>query len=358
MRSQLRNWDSKITFFAFADIITAVSGMLIFITLLLATDLGRPAGDSAAISNLKQQLQAALAQQATADAQNARLEELLSTAQTAPDLGKLQADIARLRSQVAEENQRQTTIAGQIAGNEAAAQTRDARLGLADFGGEVQRALHEAQSIAERDTQVHGAMDDLQRQVERFESTLLKLRQRDGQIWLIPDKSTTTKEPILVTVSGTAAVIERFDHPEQRRQSGASVANAAFKSYLHQAKASDQYVVFLLRPSGIALFQELVSTARGMGFEVGYDAMEEDRQIHFSTPPALDDRPLAGPPAVVTDQNASATSGKFAAAGKAAAVEPSATESKPQPPSAPATAKPPPPKKSWWQRLLEWLGLA
>jgi len=37
MRSSLRNWDSKITFFAFADVITSVCGMLIFITLLLAT---------------------------------------------------------------------------------------------------------------------------------------------------------------------------------------------------------------------------------------------------------------------------------------------------------------------------------
>ena len=42
MREHFRSFDSKISFFAFADIITAVSGMLIFITLLLATDLGRP----------------------------------------------------------------------------------------------------------------------------------------------------------------------------------------------------------------------------------------------------------------------------------------------------------------------------
>jgi hypothetical protein len=74
MRGRLRNWDSKITFFAFADVITSVCGMLIFITLLLATDLDRPAESSAQDTDpaAEQKLQETLRQQAAARAARRR----------------------------------------------------------------------------------------------------------------------------------------------------------------------------------------------------------------------------------------------------------------------------------------------
>src|ERR1039458_8394052 len=105
MSSRLRSLDSKISFFAFADIITAVSGVLIFVALLLATDLGRPTDShsQAANSEIEQRLQDTIAQQVEVDAQNHRLQELLATAETAPNSDKLQADITRLRSQLSEE---------------------------------------------------------------------------------------------------------------------------------------------------------------------------------------------------------------------------------------------------------------
>src|SRR6185312_1293029 len=99
MRERLRSLDSKITFFAFADIITAVSGMLIFITLLLATDLGRLTDNrtQSANSELEQQLNDTLTKQAEADAQNRGLQNLIMSANTAPPPDKLQLDISRLR---------------------------------------------------------------------------------------------------------------------------------------------------------------------------------------------------------------------------------------------------------------------
>jgi len=360
MRSELRNWDSKITFFAFADIITAVSGMLIFITLMLATDLGRPAGDRAAIAAAEKQIQETLAQQAKADADNARLEGLLSIAQTAPDLQKLQGDIERLRARLDDEKRQQNSIAEQIAGKDAAAQARDSRLGLTDLRAAVQRALDEAQDNTRHDTETRGVTDILQRQVERIESTLLKLRQRDGQVWLIPDKKATSKEPILVTVGRGSAIIERFDHPEQRRQWAGDEAEPQLKSYLDKANAQNQYVVFLVRPSGIGLFQNLMRETRVVGFEIGYDALEEDRKIHFSTPPPVEETPvtnaLAAVPVTVALAPTPATSSAATVSAKTPTVEPAAKENKPQPASAPPN--PPPKKKSWWQRLLEWLGLA
>ena len=359
MSSRLRSLDSKISFFAFADIITAVSGVLIFIALLLATDLGRPTDSrsQAANSEIEQQLQETLAQQVEVDAQNHRLQELLATADTAPDLEKLQTDITRLRSQLSEEQKKQAALADQMADSRATIAARDKVLGLTDLKATVQRVVQEAESIARQDAKARSEIGNLDQEVAQAQSKLLKLRQREGQLWLIPDKSATTKEPILVTVAGAGVTIERFDHPDQRKQLEKSGADTAFKSYLGEAKSLDQYVVFLVRPSGIALFQDLVKSARNMGFEVGFDALEENRQIHFSTPPAVDEStPPTDTSATTAAPQSSASNGSSGTPAKATPVATPPKPNKPQPAATPST--PTLPKdKSWWQKLLEWVGL-
>src|SRR5690242_8225481 len=127
MRERLRSFDSKITFFAFADIITAVSGMLIFITLLLATDLGRPAdnGSQAANTELDRQLQETLTKQAEVDAETRGLQHLLTTANTAPSPDKLASDISRLRTELANEKSKHSALAEQLAASKSTLDERD-----------------------------------------------------------------------------------------------------------------------------------------------------------------------------------------------------------------------------------------
>ena len=139
MRDRFRNFDSKISFFAFADIITAVSGMVIFITLLLATDLGRPTDtrSQSANSEIERRLQETLSEQAEVDAQNHGLQGLLAAAVTAPDLEKLQADIARLRSQLSEEQKKQSALADLMTDSHAAIAERDKTLGLTELKASV-----------------------------------------------------------------------------------------------------------------------------------------------------------------------------------------------------------------------------
>ena len=123
------------------------------------------------------------------------------------------------------------------------------------------------EDVEKQDKQDRNEIGSLEQWVSRLESQLLKLRDRDGQVWLIPDKSTTTKEPILVTVSGAGMTIEHFDHPDQYQQADAISADGTLKNYLcGTAKPVDEYVVFLIRPSGIGLFKDLVETARASGF--------------------------------------------------------------------------------------------
>lgn len=362
MRGRLRNWDSKITFFAFADVITSVSGMLIFITLLLATDLDRQEQSNVQDSDRasEQKLQEALRKQAEADSQNQRLQELLALAETSPTVEKLQSDIAELRAQLANEERKRSSLSTQLASNQSEVDARDRRLGLTDLKSSIERAVQESQSLSAAEAKTRAEMGRLETEVLRAQSQLLKVRQTEGQLWLIPDRAATTKEPILVTVAGAGLTIDRFDHPEQHRQLEKSTADSAFKAYLHEAKPLDQYIVFLVRPSGIELFQELLKTAHASSFDVGFDALEEGKQTHFETfkvpspdegtalPSSATDATNEPPPTaapVFAPTNAVPATGGNAKAGTAS------TNSLPIPPLIP---KP----KSWWRRFLEWAHLA
>lgn len=291
MREHFRSFDSKISFFAFADIITAVSGMLIFITLLLATDLGRPTNSEAESQNseLERQLKETLARQANVDAKNQRLQGLLVEANTAPDPDKLQSDISRLRTELAEEKSKHAGTAEELADSKSAMNAQDKYLGITDVRERIQKEAEELSALNREESNVGDEIAALKQQITSVQTKILKLRSREGQVWLIPDRKNTTKEPILVTVSGSSLKIERFDHPELAQQFSKSHANGGFESYLKKTRPQDQYVVFLIRPSGIGLFKNIVQTARDTGFEVGFDALEEDREVHFTRPPPIDD---------------------------------------------------------------------
>lgn len=292
MSSRLRSLNStKISFFAFQDIITSVSGILILVTLILATELDRPSSRTThdADPELERKLSETLRQQAEVDTKNRNLQGLLAAAEAAPATEKLETDITRLRAQLAEEKKKHASVAEQLAASQAAIEARDRILGLTDLKAQIQRITQEAESLAREEAKVRDEMARLEQRVASVQSKLLKLQEREGKLWLIPDKSSTTKEPILAIISGSGAKVERFDHPDQVKQFSKASAHAEFGSYLGDVRPLDQYVVFLVRPSGIELFDRLVRLAREKGFEVGFDALEEDKDIYYSTPPIIDE---------------------------------------------------------------------
>ena len=417
MRDRLRSFDSKITFFAFADIITAVSGMLIFITLLLATDLGRPTDNrsQAAASELERQLNDTLTQQSEVDTENSALQRTLTAVNTAPTPDKLQSDISRLRAELADEKSKHAGLAEQLAVSRSTLVTRDQTLGITGVRERIQADARELDDLAKKEAKVRDDTAALEKQIPGIESKILKYRAREGEVWLIPDRTGTTKEPVIAITSGKDLQMERFNQPKETENYSKGGSFSGFKSYLGRLKPEKQYVVFLVRPSGIDMFRDLVEVARDTGFEVGFDALEENRQIHFTSPPPIDDQTVAsgtrggsggawrqggsggGTPTTTgpggtpgggeggtgteaggsLPNGANSTGGTNLAGGTnlvagtnimggetnvigatngsaesaAAAAKTSATNSVPPNP-------PPPPKpKSWWQRFLEWLGL-
>jgi len=246
-------------------------------------------------SSLEQKLQEALAMQVDVDKKNIRLQELLKAAETSPDIFKLQSDIKRLRLQLVEEQKKQNALNYQITESQDAIAKRDVALGLTNIKAEAARVNAETKIIASQDAKIREEMSCLNRHLTGVQSKLLILRQREGKLWIIPDKSFTTKEPILATVSASGAKLERFDRSDQTKIFYEPSTGSEFNSFLAGVKPVDQYIVFLVRPSGIRLFKDLVKSARDKNIEVGFDAVEENKDIYYSIPPVIDDTDAVSP---------------------------------------------------------------
>ena len=85
-------------------------------------------------------------------------------------------------------------------------------------------------------------------------------------LWLVPDLPATSKEPILVIVSGHDAVAERFNKPDSRVSIGSKDGADAFKKLLARYNKLDDYFVFYVRPSGIECFEDYLKRGSRRGF--------------------------------------------------------------------------------------------
>jgi hypothetical protein len=141
--------------------------------------------------------------------------------------------------------------------------------------------------LAQREDAATRSLAEMNRAEEAVrakESLLLAERARKNELWLIPDRTKTSKEPVLAVVSADAVVLQRFDRPEKSELLGRGLPSK-FEGALKAFSKVDQYIVFYFKPSGVEHFQTLTEAAKSAGFEIGYDAVGEEVAINFQTTP-------------------------------------------------------------------------
>lgn len=343
MRQRLRKLEPpRVSFFAFQDIITSCSGILILVTLILASDLGETKQSEPS----SQEFTETLRRQREIDLENARLQNLLISAETAPSVEKLQTDISELQQTLRTVTVARASLSNELATVEAQVDDRDRQLGLSDVKKEISRARDEADEVRVRVQAAAADVEQAREQLSRAEALLAKARARENQLWVTHDRGSNSKKPLFVTVSRAGLSIERYNSPSDRKTFRHTQAATEFETVLAGANPSQDYVLFLVRPSGIGLFNDVESAARKKGFEIGFDAIDEGQEVHFSAPPPLEsgsDSPAEAPAAKESEPSAP----KFDA-------NPSPP---PEKPKTDATAEAAVPKRSWWQRLLSLVGL-
>ena len=126
-------------------------------------------------------------------------------------------------------------------------------------------------------------MERLEAGSKTREAELIEQQARRNQLWVIPDRSASSKEPVLAVISQNQAILQRFDNPEQQILNGSKVTDG-FAEALKNYSSLNQYIVFYFKPSGADHFKQLTREARDAGFEIGYDAINEDVAVNFKTP--------------------------------------------------------------------------
>ena len=270
-------------FFAFQDIITSAMAVIITVVMLLALDMGEPGHANPSepdAGGLTQQLEKLLDKLSQANAE-------LRASQDASSSAKL--DPAIVRGEI-------EAMRGELAGIRAMSQTGEKELTDAQRNDgakivwselEKQKAAiaAAAKKLAEREEAAARSLVEMKRAEEALrakEGQLLAEQAKKNELWLIPDRTKTSKEPVLAVVSADSVVLQRFDHPEKSELRGRGLSSK-FESALKDYTKLDQYIVFYFKPSGVDHFQALTDSAKNAGFEIGYDAVGEEIAINFNT---------------------------------------------------------------------------
>jgi len=261
MASRLRtNSGTKISFFAFQDIITSVTGILILVTLILSLHLNdaAPLLPSPQYVPNKQQLE-------DIEKENHSLQETLDTVAGAPDAHRLREDIAEAQRQVDEARAR-------IANREST------RTPVPDYGR--QELENQIRTNESRAAQSSRAKDAAQARLEEIQ------RQVRDQLVLIPAADNSGRKPVLVVVSAARMTCERTVEGGDRIELGGGNLPSKFAEAMKSWNVGSEFIVFYVRPSGIETFNDISQQARAAGFKVGYDAVEEGKEVILKPPSA------------------------------------------------------------------------
>ena len=284
MASRLRSSiGTRISFFAFQDIITSVTGILILVTLILALYVNEATSFTSEQTELKQKLTESQRELQTVSAQVAQRQTNLAALAATPDPARLSEDIRQLQDQLTTQASRMSALEQKQAERQAAAAIKAEQLGLTDLrerAGTVRQQVESQQItnavLAQTVAATERQQQEIKEKIEKAES--------EHKLWLLPEISPTGQQPLLVVVSGTKVTWDRFDQPASHREFNGARAVAEFTDGLRQWTASRDYIVFYVRPSGIDSFKRCYEAAKRAGFQTGYDAVEEDKQIIFSAP--------------------------------------------------------------------------
>ncbi len=110
-----------------------------------------------------------------------------------------------------------------------------------------------------------------------------RLQQSYGQqnvLRLIPEKSTSNKEPVLVVIAREGFRIQTFDGTQAQ---SASSMDGLLQT-LTASPPAQHYIVLYFKPSGSLQFDDVTKRMRGAGYEIGYDLIPENIQLETAAP--------------------------------------------------------------------------
>ena len=300
MKSRFIRGTGSISFFAFQDIITAVTGIMVLIALLMALQITSEQPSKPQVDPELTQTLAELS--ARRDELHSKVEVIRATAKTAESGSEdAAAQIGNIQEMIRELNR------------ESARLVQDANLATASNPAPVdvesiQRSNEQAKVVItkeeEQNKRLAREITDMEVRVDKAQVAALEVASNTSDIWLTPDRSDTSKEPVIISVMPDTMTAQRLDAGQESEVRRTSNSESNLSELLKDTQPTDQFLVFYFKPSTLSGFDGLIEAAKSLGYEVGYDIVEEEGVVRFTSradeqEPAAPAEPSPIPP---TDQ--------------------------------------------------------
>ena len=264
-----------LSLYLFLDLITALSGVLVLITMFLTTYLDErsplfPGSATRPEPTLETELRGRLLEREKELRKAEELAEKEKWATLSP------REIRRLLRRL----QGLSSVDGSDAGGEKTMEQCLAERGLQDLGEQVKSA---EKNLQKRELEIHGAREKheaLDRQVRDAQAGQVGALGADRGVRLVRDGRDTTKRPIVIELAHSQFKIFPLDQP-----SSISIfeptdrAVSRLRQELFSFPPDSHFVFLLVQPSGYEWFSAVRSGLQSLGYEVGFDGIPEDPRL-------------------------------------------------------------------------------
>ncbi|MDB6006344.1 MAG: hypothetical protein JWR15_3331 [Prosthecobacter sp.] len=273
MRGRFNKSDaSVVSFFAFQDVITGTTGFLIIITIFLALNLDEVisvSSDADPNAALAVPLQEAL--QEIAKLKRAGPMTELASNENEETVTRMIAELKRSIERLAPPSDSKVP---QRPSDESPLD-REIRI-------EKQKLLTTIESLkkllpdsTKNAAEAESKLAALESEIKEAESRLLKTYDQKNVLRLIPQKSSTNKDPVLVVIEKSGFRVHLFDGSKPQQASSLENLMQALIAF----PAATHYVVLYFKPSGSLQFDDVTKRTRSAGYEIGYDLIPENIQL-------------------------------------------------------------------------------
>lgn len=273
MPRRRNNNRANTSFFAFQDIITAVTGILILIVIMLILMLRQPGlmvAPSATEETRSLTELTALLEQAISEIRELAVIDL--------DLGKQSRE--ELRKEI-------EALSGQLEKEE-----DPLRIGLLE---DLQASLRELEVLENEKTAFEEKKSSKAQQLAEIEDTIDLNREKyednlnSSQLWLSSRRG--EKAPIVIELDSSGGVLRDLGAVDwKKRVAGTNLAGAV-RDLASQSHSEKSYFVFFIRPSGIDQLKPLKEILIGKGFGLGYRALGENTELKLLPPYEIESEP-------------------------------------------------------------------
>lgn len=283
----------RISFFAFQDIITSTSGILIIVVLLLGTFLGSVAPEIS--TSLQTPPRELLEKKQRLLLEVAKIKAQLQVMQGTKEIDDTDEERVRLTRERMEIEKKR--LEEEVRGKKISQQNRQKELADAIEASGMTPMMTELDALEEKNltarkeaTALESEHETLRTAVEKNEAKLAAFEAEKGKIWLQPRNQDTTKAPLILNMEREKATLYEFDRPE-RSQSwvlGSSQMTRDIEAKLKDYSPSSHYLVIFLQPEGVSAAREIKEKAKSLGFDVGWDALEPGVILQKGPPPVFE----------------------------------------------------------------------